>query len=61
MNIIVGKFVLWNEYLNKIIIVFMIVCNLLKLEFKNMIVMDINNFEYIKFFSVNLLVIWCIC
>lgn len=27
----------------------MIVCNLLKLEFKNMIVMDINNFEYIKF------------
>lgn len=39
----------------------MIVCNLLKLEFKNMIVMDINNFEYIKFFSVNLLVIWCIC
>lgn len=39
----------------------MIVCNLLKLEFKNMIGMDINNFEYIKFFIVNLLVILCIC
>lgn len=35
----------------------MIVCNSSKLELKNMIVMDINNSEYIKLFSANSLVV----